>query len=106
MNMMRMFREDCISGLIVNERRCSKLLDESHALATVLNPYIGYDIVAQLVKTALSENISLKQVLVEKDIIPGKYLDDILDAVKMTQPRKIDDGIIDEIIAYGKKNRK
>ncbi len=102
-NTIRMFREFCVSGTIVDEKRCSELLENSHALATVLNPYIGYDAVAQLVKTALAENKSLRQVLVEKDIIPEKYLNEILDAMKMTEPRAIDKRIIDEIRKYMKK---
>jgi aspartate ammonia-lyase len=100
-----MFREDCISGLVVDEKRCNELLENSQALATVLNPYIGYDMVAKLVKTALSENKSLKQVLLEKDIIPRKYLNEILDARKMTEPGTIDKKIIDDIFSYMKKNR-
>ena len=104
-NTIRMFREDCISGIIVDEKRCNYLLEESHALATVLNPYIGYDKVAQLVKTALCENKPLKQLLIEKDIIPSKYLDDILDPRKMTEPRIVGKKITDDIISYGKKNR-
>ncbi|MFA4934745.1 MAG: aspartate ammonia-lyase [Candidatus Methanoperedens sp.] len=99
-NTIRMLREDCVTGMIVDEKRCSELLDNSHALATVLNPYIGYDAVAQLVKTALAENKSLRQALVEKDIIPEKYLDEILDARKMTEPGAIDKRIIDEIRKY------
>lgn len=99
-NTVRMLREDCISGLVVDEKRCNELLENSHALATVLNPYIGYDAVAQLVKTALAENKSLRQVLVEKDIIPEKYLNEILDARKMTEPGIVDRKIVEEIRKY------
>ena len=102
-NTMKMFREDCISGMIVDEKRCNELIEHSHALATVLNPYIGYDKVAHLVKTALLENKSLKQVLIEKDIIPQEYLDEILNAMKMTEPRIVDKKILNEIMSYGKK---
>lgn len=104
-NTIRMFHEECITGLIVDEKRCNYLLEQSHALATVLNPYIGYDMVAQIVKSALSENKSLKQVLIEMDIIPSKYLNEILDAMKMTEPGIVDKKIIDDIICYRKKNR-
>jgi len=104
-NTTRMFREDCLSGMIVDEERCNEFIENSHTLATVLNTYIGYDMVAQLVKTALSENKSLKQVLIEKDIIPSKYLKDILDARKMTEPRAVDRKIIKDIILYGKKSQ-
>jgi aspartate ammonia-lyase len=99
-NTVRMFRVDCIEGIVVDEKRCSELLENSHALATVLNPYIGYENVAMLVKTALSENKSLKQVLIEKDLIPEKYLNEILDARKMTEPGVIDKNVIEEIQKY------
>ncbi|MBU4373861.1 MAG: aspartate ammonia-lyase [Euryarchaeota archaeon] len=99
-NTIRMFREFCVSGMVVDEKRCIELLENSHALATVLNPYIGYDAVAGLVKTALADNKSLRQVLVEKDIIPEKYLNEILDARKMTEPRVVDKKIIEEIRKY------
>ena len=89
---------------MVDEKRCGELLENSHALATVLNPYIGYDAVAGLVKTALSENKSLRQVLIEKDIIPEKYLNEILDARKMTEPGVVDRKMIEEIRRYGKKS--
>lgn len=99
-NTIRMLREDCVSGMIVDEKRCSELLENSHALATVLNPYIGYDAVAQLVKMALAENKSLRQVLIEKDVIPEKYLNEILDARKMTEPGAVDKKMIEEISKY------
>ncbi len=102
-NAVRMFRVDCIEGIVVDEKRCSELLENSHALATVLNPYIGYENVAMLVKTALSENKSLKQVLIEKDVIPVKYLNGILDAKKMTEPGVIDANVIKEIRNYRNK---
>ncbi len=102
-NTIRMLREKCVSGIIVDVKRCTELLEKSHALATVLNPYIGYENVAELVKAALSENKSLKQVIIEKDVIPEKYLNEILDAKKMTEPRVIDKRMIEEIRRYRKR---
>jgi aspartate ammonia-lyase len=102
-NTVKMFREDCISGIIVDEKRCTQLLENSLVLATVLNPYIGYENVAELVKTALRENKSLKQVILERDIIPEIYLNKILDPVKMTEPGAIDKKIIEEIKEYRRK---
>lgn len=103
-NTINMFRNDCICNVRVDEKRCNELLEKSHALATVLNPYLGYDSVAQLVKKALFENKSLKHVLIEKDIIPQQYLNEILDARKMTEPGVVDKKIRDDIISYQKKN--
>ncbi len=103
-NTIRMFREKCVSGIVVDVKRCMELLEKSHALATVLNPYIGYENVAELVKAALSENKSLRQVLFERDIIPERYLNEILDPAKMTEPRMIDLMMVEEIRRY--KNQK
>lgn len=105
-NTIKMFREDCLSGLVLDEKRCNEFIENSHALATVLNPYIGYDPVASLVKTALLENKPLKQVLIEKNIIPKEYLNEILDARKMTEPGIVDKKIIAHIALYNKKDRK
>ncbi len=102
-NTIKMFREDCVSGIIVDEKRCAQLLENSLVLATVLNPYIGYENVAELVKTALHENKSLKQLILERDIIPEIYLNKILDPVKMTEPETIDKRIIEEIKEYWRK---
>ena len=105
-NTVRMFRVDCIEGMVVDEKRCSELLENSHALATVLNPYIGYENVAMLVKTAMAENKFLKQVLIEKDVIPEKYLNEILDARKMTEPGVIDKKVVEEISKYKKAEQR
>ncbi|VVB84508.1 Fumarate hydratase class II [uncultured archaeon] len=102
-NTIGMFREDCVSGIIVDEKRCAQLLENSLVLATVLNPYIGYENAAELVKTALHENKSLKQVILERDIIPEMYLNEILDPVKMTESGTIDKKIIKDIKEYKKK---
>ncbi len=99
-NTIRMLREKCVSGMVVDEKRCTHLLEKSHALATVLNPYLGYENVAELVKTALSEDKSLKQVLLAKGVISEKYLNEILDERKMTEPRVVDKRIVEEINKY------
>jgi len=42
-------------------------------------------------------------VLLERDVIPERYLNEILDARKMTEPRAIDKKIINEIREYREK---
>ncbi len=102
-NTVRVLRERCVSGIIVDVERCAELLENSQSLATVLNPYIGYENVAELVKIALLENKPIRQVILEKDIIPKRYLDQILNPVRMTEPAVIDKKIIDEIREYRKR---
>jgi aspartate ammonia-lyase len=103
-NNIKMLREKCVSGLVVNKKRCEEFLNNSHALATVLNPYIGYENVAELVKKALKENKSIRQVLLEEEVVPERYLNRILDPGKMTGPAVIDKKIIEEIRQRRKKD--
>ena len=56
------------------------------ALATALNPYLGYDRVATLVKEARKADITVKELVLKKKIMTRKQLDTILDPEKLTSP--------------------
>jgi aspartate ammonia-lyase len=85
-----MFRTFCVEGIRVDKKRCKELVDQSLSLVTALNPYIGYEVAAELVKISLQENKSLKAVVKEKNIIPDEYLDKILEPKTMTSPIAVD----------------
>jgi len=55
----RSLTENCIVGIEADERRISKLLNESLMLVTALNPHIGYDNAAKIAKKAHQEGTSL-----------------------------------------------
>ena len=68
-NGMQMLETDCIAGLEVNEKKSQEHFDNSLCCATALNPYLGYSIVAKLVREALAKNTSLKKLVVSKGIL-------------------------------------
>ena len=88
-NGTRMFRELCIKDLKVNTERTGQHLEESLVLATALNPYLGYEVVAEIVKISLEEKKTLRQVIGEKKLIEPEDLDKVLNAAGMTKPSKI-----------------
>ncbi|MDY6933971.1 MAG: aspartate ammonia-lyase [Spirochaetota bacterium] len=61
--------EKCISGIRVNRDICRDHFETSMGLATVLNPILGYDSVAELVKESLATKKMLKELILEKGII-------------------------------------
>ncbi|MBI2575193.1 aspartate ammonia-lyase [Candidatus Woesearchaeota archaeon] len=93
-NGARMFRTLCVEGLKVDEEKTAQLFENSHVMATALSPYLGYDVVAALVKTALQEKKTIKEAILEKQLMTKEELDRILKPEKMTQP-----GIIDKELA-------
>jgi aspartate ammonia-lyase len=49
-NAVRLFREKCVTLIVINEEVCKRLLDESNALAFDYVEKLGYEKVAQMVR--------------------------------------------------------
>ncbi len=82
----RLFAFRCVDGLTPNEERCHDLLEKSPIGATALNPILGYETVADLIKEALQKKTSVKKLAVDKGLITQEQADNIFDFRKMTDP--------------------
>jgi fumarate hydratase, class II len=78
--------EKCVDGITVNTERCKELLEGNLSLATALAPRIGYDLAADISKTAFKEGKTAREVARAKAGLPEDELNDILDARRMTEP--------------------
>ena len=58
---MEMFRTKLIDGLLANRDVCRDHLSKSFGSAALLNPYLGYDNVAKIVREALQTGKSIKE---------------------------------------------
>ena len=76
----------CINGITPNKKQCDWYVDNSMALATALNPYIGYDKASDIVKESLKTGKPIKQLVLEKGYLKKAELDRILDPKKLTSP--------------------
>jgi fumarate hydratase class II len=54
------------------------------ALATALNPAIGYDKASDVAKTALKEDKTVREVAIEKGYLTATEADEVLDPARMT----------------------
>jgi fumarate hydratase class II len=82
----RLLAEKAVRGFEVNEGHVAELVLRNPIIATVLNPIIGYDKAAEVVKKALREKKTVKQVVVEMGYLSAKDADRLLDPAKMTRP--------------------
>ena len=96
-NTLKMFREFCIDGIKADEERCLELLHKSTAIATALNPYIGYQITSKIVKEALKENTSIKNIILKYRLFDEEDLNKILSPEEMTKPKEIDLKLVNKI---------
>ena len=63
-----------------------ELLEKNPSIATALNPYIGYDAASVVAKEAAKRRVSVRDVVVEKGLLPDDQIDDALDVRGMTEP--------------------
>jgi fumarate hydratase class II len=85
-NGSRLFAERCVDGLQADAARCAELLEKSPISATVLNPVLGYERTAALIKDALAKKASVKQLAVEQGLITKEQAESLFDFRKMTGP--------------------
>ncbi|MCL4346239.1 MAG: aspartate ammonia-lyase [Candidatus Thermoplasmatota archaeon] len=64
-NGMKMFRTLLIDGIGANEEACREHLSKSFGSAALLNPYLGYDTVAKIVREALETHKSIKELVMK-----------------------------------------
>jgi aspartate ammonia-lyase len=96
-NTADMFRVDCIDGLIIKKERTKELLEGSLAFATALVPYLGYQVVAELVNEGLDEGKTIKDMVLKYDLMTASQLDRVLDPSTVTEPAVIDTELRDQI---------
>jgi fumarate hydratase class II len=80
----RIFAEKCIDGIQANKDGCHRSAESTLAAATALNPYIGYDKAAEIVKEAASSGRLLREVAYEKGVNEDTY-NEAMDLRKMAQ---------------------
>lgn len=80
------FTDRCVCGITADEERARHNAEATAALATALAPVIGYDKAAELAKRSLKENRTLRELVVEEDLVDKDEIDRILDFRAMTEP--------------------
>jgi fumarate hydratase class II len=81
----RLLDEKCVAGIEANRERCESYAELTLSAAAALNPYIGYDKGAEIVKTAAASGKSLREVAREAGV-SDEVLDEALDYRKMAKP--------------------
>ncbi|MFC6938452.1 class II fumarate hydratase [Salinirubellus sp. GCM10025818] len=85
-NASETFAERFVAKLEADRETCERQVEQSMALATALNPSIGYDAAAKVAKQALDEGKTVREVVVEEGYLTEEEADEVLDPRKMTEP--------------------
>jgi len=79
------FATRCVDGIEVNAERVRELLERNAVVVTALNPHIGYDNGARIVKEAAATGRSIRDLVLESGLMTPDELDAALDLKRMTE---------------------
>ena len=82
------FIDFCIDGMEANEQACEASVEQSLSMCTSLNPLIGYEMAAKLAKEAFASGQTIRELCLEKGILPEETLTEALDPWRMTEPHE------------------
>jgi fumarate hydratase class II len=83
----RSFTDNCVTGIVANEKRIREHLDRSLMLVTALSPKIGYDKAAKVAKSALANNTTLREEAIRLGYVTAEEFDRIVRPEKMIGPQ-------------------
>jgi fumarate hydratase class II len=83
----RMLAEKCVDGLEANEETLRRHAESTPAIATALNPHIGYDRGTEIVQEAVASRRTIREVALEKGV-DEETLDRALDLRAMARGSK------------------
>ena len=83
-NAAETFGERFVAKLDADEAVCAEQVERSMALATALNPTIGYDNASEVAKAALKQGKTVREVVVEKGYLTEAEAAEVLDPEAMT----------------------
>jgi fumarate hydratase class II len=78
------FTDKCVKGIEADAKKCKDYADTTLAVATALNPVIGYASAAEVSKEAYRTGKTVKQIAIEKGILSEKDTSQILDPQRLT----------------------
>jgi fumarate hydratase class II len=79
------FAERCVAGIEADEERCRRYALSSPSIGTALNPYIGYEEAAKVIKASMAEGKDLRTVVLERGLLTEAEVDKALDVEAMTR---------------------
>ncbi|WP_461517855.1 class II fumarate hydratase [Porticoccus sp.] len=72
------FVKHCVAGMECNRDKLTDNVERSLMIVTALTPQLGYDKAADIAKYAQKHNLTIRQVLLEQNILSGEAFDQLI----------------------------
>ncbi|SFQ64182.1 fumarase, class II [Nitratireductor indicus] len=83
---MRSFADNCVTGIVANEKQIAELMQRSLMLVTALAPAIGYDNAAAIAKSAHKHGTTLREEALKSGLVSEEDYDRLVRPEKMISP--------------------
>ncbi len=83
---MTSFSSHCLAGIIANDEQLQNYTARSLMLVTALSPHIGYDNAAKAAKLANDENLTLREAVLQLNLLNGEEYDRLVRPETMLGP--------------------
>ncbi len=80
---VNVFGEKLIKDLLANTEKLNEDTQKNSILVTALVPKLGYDVAAEVAKEAMDNGLTIKDVLLSKELMTEGDIDDLLDIEKL-----------------------
>jgi len=81
----RVFADKCVADIEADVERCRTYALSSPSIGTALNPYIGYEEAAKVIKASVAEGKDLRTIVLERGLLTEEEADKALDVEAMTR---------------------
>jgi aspartate ammonia-lyase len=81
--------ERCVRGITANREHLRRSVEHSIGIVTALNPYIGYANATAVAQEAHSSGRSVRDIVLERNLLSKERLDEILRPEVLTKPQPI-----------------
>jgi fumarate hydratase class II len=79
------FADKCIRGIEANTATLERYAEASPAVATALNPHLGYEVTAAIIKESKRTGKSVRAIVRTRELLTDAQLDRVLDVEAMTR---------------------
>ncbi|MBK5221289.1 MAG: class II fumarate hydratase [Acidimicrobiia bacterium] len=84
-NVSAVFASRMIDGIEANVEVCREYAESSPSIGTSLNPFIGYEAAAAIIKESTRTGASIRSIVIEQGLMTDDELDRALDTLAMTK---------------------
>jgi fumarate hydratase, class II len=80
-----LFADRCVDGIAADVERCRRYAESSPSIGTSLNPVIGYERAAEVIKESTRTGRSIRELVLERGWMTDEELDRALDVLALTR---------------------